>query len=197
MASFNKVILVGRLTKDPVLRYLQSGTPICEIRLASSRSYRDKKSGEDREDKLFIDIVVWNRQGETCNQYLAKGREILVEGRLDMDEWQTPEGQKRSKYKVTAEKVQFLSGGDREGGGREGGASEERGGRSSGGGGGGGGYGRSYEKGGSRAGGAGGDGGDGGGGGGGSSYGNRYDEREPAASPAGGRGVPEDDDVPF
>lgn len=109
MADLNRVLLIGRLTRDPELRYLPNGTPKAELRLATGRKYKDK-SGEWQEDTCYVDVVVWSRQAEIASQYLAKGRQVFVEGRLDYQEWESQEGQKRSKHQVVAERVQFLDG---------------------------------------------------------------------------------------
>jgi single-strand DNA-binding protein len=106
MASLNKVFLIGRLTKDPDLKYLPNGTPKAELRLATSRQY--VSNGEKREDTCYVDVVAWSRQAETCNQYLRKGSQICVEGRLDYQEWEAQDGTKRSKHQVVADRVQFL-----------------------------------------------------------------------------------------
>lgn len=108
MPSMNKVILLGRLTRDPNMRYTASGTALCEIGLAVNRTYKDKASGNHKEETCFVDITVWGKSAENCAQYLAKGREVLVEGRLKFDSWEM-DGQKRSKLGVVAENVQFLS----------------------------------------------------------------------------------------
>lgn len=102
MPSFNKVILMGNLTRDPELRHTVGGTAVCSLGLAVSRKYKDK------EETCFVDITVWNKQGESCNQYLSKGRSILVEGRLNFRTWESQDGQKRSKLDVVAENVTFL-----------------------------------------------------------------------------------------
>lgn len=107
MADLNKVFLIGRLTQDPELRYTPNGSAVSDLRLATSRSWTGK-DGERKEDKLFIDITVWNRQAENCCQYLKKGRQIHVEGYLKSESWESPAGEKRSKIKVEAERVQFL-----------------------------------------------------------------------------------------
>ncbi|MCW8139205.1 MAG: single-stranded DNA-binding protein [Planctomycetota bacterium] len=117
MASLNKVFLIGRLTRDPELRYLPNGTPKAELRLATSREWKDK-NGEKQKDTCYVDVIVWSRQAEIAKQYLAKGRQIFVEGRLDYQEWEK-DGVKRSKHQVIADYVQFL---DRMGGGAEEGA---------------------------------------------------------------------------
>jgi single-strand DNA-binding protein len=115
MANFNKVILLGNLTRDPELRYTPSGAPVCSFDLAVNRSYTTQ-AGERRDEVCYVTIVVWGKQGETCAEYLKKGRGALVEGRLTLRSWETPDGQKRSKHEVVGERVQFL-GGRREGGG--------------------------------------------------------------------------------
>ncbi|HEY7676580.1 MAG TPA: single-stranded DNA-binding protein [Candidatus Methylomirabilis sp.] len=107
MADFNKVILLGRLTRDPELRYTPAGSPVCNFDLAVNRSYTTQ-AGERRDEVCFITIVVWGKQAETCAEYLKKGRQTLVEGRLSQRSWETPEGQKRSKHEVVADRVQFL-----------------------------------------------------------------------------------------
>ena len=110
MASFNKVILVGNLTRDPEKKYLPSGVAVADLGLAINESYKNKE-GEWVEKPVFVDIVVWDRQAENCAQYLSKGSPLLVEGRLQLDTWETPQGEKRSKVRVRADRVQFLSGG--------------------------------------------------------------------------------------
>jgi single-strand DNA-binding protein len=121
MASLNKTLLIGNLTQDPEVRRTPSGTAVSTLRMAVNESYRSK-SGEQVEKTLFLDVDVWDRQAETCGQYLSKGSPIFVEGRLQMDEWTDKEsGQKRSRLKVRAERVQFLSSGQR----REGGSMQD------------------------------------------------------------------------
>jgi single-strand DNA-binding protein len=103
---FNKIILIGNLTKDPELRYTPQGTPVTSFRLAVNSKFR---SGDEmKDDTLFIDVVVWGRQGETCSQYLSKGSPVLVEGRLRERRWES-EGQQKSKMEVFAQTVRFLS----------------------------------------------------------------------------------------
>ena len=102
---FNKVILIGNLTKDPELRYTPQGTAVCNMRLASTSKF---KSGDTMKDEtLFIDVVIWGKQGETVSQHLSKGRSVLVEGRLQERRWES-EGQQRSKFEVVASGVRFL-----------------------------------------------------------------------------------------
>ena len=108
MASFNKVILMGNLTRDPEIKTAPSGAKVADLGLAVSESWRDKVSGENREVVCFVDVTVWNRLAELCQQYLKKGSPILVEGRLQMDEWKNKDGEKRSKLRVRADTVKFL-----------------------------------------------------------------------------------------
>ena len=111
MASYNKVILVGNLTRDPELRYTPSGTAVANLRLAVNRKFRDK-SQQLKDETCFITAVVWSKQAETCSQYLHKGSSLLVEGRLQSRSWEdTQTGKQRSVIEVLAERVQFLGGG--------------------------------------------------------------------------------------
>lgn len=108
MADLNKVFLMGRLTFDPELRYTPSGSAVTDLRMATSRTWTSK-DGDRKEETLFIDVTVWDRQAETCCQYLKKGSGIHVEGSLKMDSWDDKAtGEKRSKIKVQADRVQFL-----------------------------------------------------------------------------------------
>lgn len=110
MPSLNKAMLIGNLTHDPELRRTPSGTAFSKLRMAVNESFQNK-NGEKVEKTVFLDVDVWDRQAETCAQYLGKGSPIFVEGRLQMDEWDDKEtGQKRSRLKVRAERVQFLGG---------------------------------------------------------------------------------------
>lgn len=118
MASYNRVILMGNLTRDPQLRYLPSNTAVCEFGLAVNRRYRDR-DGNQQEEVCFVDISTFGRQAEVVNQYKRKGDPLLVEGRLRFDSWTGQDGQKRSKLTVVCENFQFVGG--RDGGGREGG----------------------------------------------------------------------------
>src|SRR5207237_1443096 len=117
MASFNKVILMGNLTRDPELRFTPKGTAVAKLGLAVNRVWKTE-TGETKEEVLFIDVDAFSRQAETIGQYLKKGSPILVEGRLRMDTWDDKQtNQKRTKILVTAENVRFLgSGQSREGG---------------------------------------------------------------------------------
>jgi single-strand DNA-binding protein len=108
MADLNRVFLMGSLTFDPELRRTPSGTAVSELRLVTSRSWMSKE-GERREEKLFIDVTVWDRQAEICCERLRKGSGIHVEGSLRMDTWEDKStGEKRSKIRVHADRVQFL-----------------------------------------------------------------------------------------
>ena len=123
MASYNKVILVGNLTRDPQVRYTPGGTAVTELGLAVSRTWFNKQTNQKQEDTTFVDITLWGRQAEVAGQYLAKGRPVLIEGRLQLDQWDDKEtGQKRSKLKVVGENMQML-GSRGDGGGSGGGGS--------------------------------------------------------------------------
>lgn len=123
MAGFNRVILMGNLTRDPELRYTPQGTAVSDLRLAVTTSRG--RGAERRDDTVFIDVTVWERQAETCSEYLSKGRAVLVEGRLKLDEWDDREtGQKRSKLSVVASSVTFVGG--RDSGGEVGGSAAPR-----------------------------------------------------------------------
>jgi single-strand DNA-binding protein len=142
----NKVILVGNLGKDPEVRYTSGGQAVANLRIATSRSWTDKQSGQRKEETEWHDVEVWGKQAEQCGEYLAKGRQVYVEGRLKTDKWQDKQsGQERSKVKVVADTVRFLGGrGGGGGGGRGAGhgpADEPPGGFEEEGGGGGGGHG--------------------------------------------------------
>jgi single-strand DNA-binding protein len=123
MASFNKVILLGNLTRDPQVRYTPSGTAVAEIGMAVNRYWFDKQSNSRREETTFVDVTLWGRDAEVAGEYLAKGRPVLIEGRLQLDTWDDKQtGQKRSKLRVVAERMQMLGsrgdGGGAGGGGR-------------------------------------------------------------------------------
>ncbi len=110
----NKVILVGNLGKDPEVRYTSGGQAVANLRIATSRSWTDKQSGQKKEETEWHDVEVWGKQAEQCAEYLSKGRQVYVEGRLKTDKWQDKQsGQERFKVKVVAETVRFLGGGGR------------------------------------------------------------------------------------
>ncbi len=128
MASFNKVMIIGNLTRDPEIKYTPKGTAIADIGLAVNRNYTTD-SGEKREEVTFIDVTLWGRVAEIVGEYCKKGRPLFVEGRLQLDTWDDKAtGQKRSKLKVVGENIQLL--GSREGGAAGGGGGEHGEGRS-------------------------------------------------------------------
>lgn len=104
---FNKVIMVGNLTRDVELKYLPSGSAVAKIGLASNRKYK-KQDGESAEDTCFVDVSLFGRTAEVANQYLKKGSQVLIEGRLNFETWTDASGQKRSKHTITAESMQML-----------------------------------------------------------------------------------------
>ena len=108
MANFNKVFLMGNLTRDPELRYTPSGTPVCEFGLAVNRRYTTRE-GEQREEACFVDVTMWGKRGVVISEYFTKGRAIFIEGRLKYDSWESAEG-KRNKLCVVAENFEFLGG---------------------------------------------------------------------------------------
>jgi single-strand DNA-binding protein len=126
MASFNRVILMGNLTRDVELKYLQSGTAVTEVGLAVNDRRKDAKTGQWVDETTFVDVTMWGRTAEIAGEYLSKGSSVLIEGRLKLDQWET-DGQKRSKLRVVCENLRMLGG---KGGGQGGGG----GGRQSGGG---------------------------------------------------------------
>ncbi len=107
MPNYNKVMLIGNLTKDPEVRYIPSGTAVADLSMAINETFKNK-DGEQVENTCFVDVIVWARQAETCGEYLSKGSSLLVEGRLQLDKWQNKEGENRSKLRVRADRVQFL-----------------------------------------------------------------------------------------
>lgn len=118
MASFNKVILAGNLTRDVEVRYTPGGSAVCDLGLAVNRSWFDKNSNSRKEEVTFIDVTLWGRTAEVAGEYLSKGRSVLIEGRLQLDQWDDREsGQKRSKLKVVGENMTMLGGGN--GGGQQ------------------------------------------------------------------------------
>lgn len=123
MASYNRVILLGNLTRDPELRYIPSGTPVCDIGLAVN-DRRKSSSGEWVDETTFVDVTCWARTAEVVSEYLSKGSPVLIEGRLKLDTWESSDGKKQSKLRVVCEKMQMVgprgggSGGGGGGGGR-------------------------------------------------------------------------------
>ena len=186
MASFNKVILMGNLTRDPEVRYIASGSAVCTLGLAVNRTWYDKKAGQKREEVTFVDVTLWDRTAEVAGEYLSKGRPVLIEGYLKMETWQDKQtGGNRSKHVVVCDNMTMLSGRGDDGGGGPGGGGP-------GGGGGGrpsGGYQKSSRGGGKPSGGDDSDGD----GGGGDAGGSAEDYYQPEAPPSDIG----DDDVPF
>jgi single-strand DNA-binding protein len=114
MASFNKVILLGNLTRDPEVRYTPKGSAVCDLGIAVNRVYTTD-AGEKREEVTYVDVVLWSRLAEIAGEYLKKGRPVFIEGRLQMDSWEDKQsGQKRTKLRVVGETLQLL--GSRQGG---------------------------------------------------------------------------------
>ena len=110
MASYNRVILMGNLTRDPELKYLQSGIAIAKLGLAVNRTFTDRQSGERREEVCFVDLDAFGKTAETMNEYLQKGRTVLIEGRLRYQTWETDDGQRRSKLVVVVDRFEFVGG---------------------------------------------------------------------------------------
>ncbi len=109
MAGYNRVVLIGNLTRDPEYKQLASGQAVCRLGLASNRQFKNRQTGNLVQEVCYIDIDVWGAQAESCRQYLQKGRPVLIEGRLKFDTWEDPNGQTRSKHSVVADRVIFLS----------------------------------------------------------------------------------------
>src|SRR5205085_5248383 len=108
MASLNKVLLIGNLTRPPELRYTPSGTAVADLRMAVNRNYVTQ-SGEKREEACFLTVIVWGKQAESCGEYLDKGSQVFVEGRIQTRDWEGKDEQKRTATEVDAECVQFMS----------------------------------------------------------------------------------------
>ncbi|MCH7872946.1 MAG: single-stranded DNA-binding protein [Planctomycetes bacterium] len=117
MASYNRIILVGNLTRDPELSYTPSNVAVCKFGLATNHKRKDK-DGNLKEEVCFVDCVAFGRSGETFKQYMAKGRSVLVEGRLKFDQWTSQDGTKRSKHEVVVDNFTFLGGRGEAGGGQ-------------------------------------------------------------------------------
>jgi len=107
MPNFNKVYLMGNLTRDPELRTTTSGTPVCQLGMAVNRTYKNSND-EKQEETTFVDIEAWGRQAETISKYVVKGNPLFVEGRLKLDTWESNEGEKKSRMKVVLENFQFM-----------------------------------------------------------------------------------------
>lgn len=109
MAGYNRVVMVGNLTRDPEYKQLTSGQPVCRLGLATNRQFKNRQTGAMVQEVCYIDIDVWGAQAESCRQYLQKGRSVLIEGRIKLDSWQDQNGQNRSKHSIVADRVVFLS----------------------------------------------------------------------------------------
>ncbi|MDP3788056.1 MAG: single-stranded DNA-binding protein [Candidatus Chromulinivorax sp.] len=127
MASFNRIIIAGNLTRDPEYKQLPSGQGVCRLGLASNRQFKNRQTGTAIQEVCYVDIDVWGPQADSCNKFLQKGRGVLIEGRLKFDTWQDPQGQTRSKHSIVADRVVFLGAGGGEAGevGEEPGAAAE------------------------------------------------------------------------
>ena len=197
MANLNKVMIIGNLTADPDVRQTPRGNTVTELRLAVNRVSSGPNEGERREETTFLDVTCWGRTAEIAGQYLAKGRPVFIEGRLQQDTWEDKQtGQKRSKIRIVAENMQLL-------GSREGGAPQQQGGsyqqRSNNYNNNGGGYNQGgYSNGGGNYGGGQGGYSNGGGNyGGGYSNGGGYQQQRPQQTPPPPMPAEEDDDIPF
>jgi single-strand DNA-binding protein len=111
MASYNRIVLIGNLTRDPEHKQLASGQAVCRLSIATNRQFKNRQTGSMVQEVCYIDIDVWGPQAESCRQYLQKGRSVLVEGRLKLDNWQDQTGAQRSKHSVVADRVVFLQSG--------------------------------------------------------------------------------------
>lgn len=108
MATFNKIILIGNLTRDPEIRQLPTGQSTCRLGIATNRQFTNKQTGNLTQEVCFVDVDVWGPQVETCRQFLQKGKQVFIEGRLKYDQWEDAQGQKKSKHSIIAESVRFL-----------------------------------------------------------------------------------------
>ncbi len=114
MASFNRIIIAGNLTRDPEYKQLSSGQGVCRLGLASNRQFKNRQTDTQIQEVCYIDIDVWGPQADSCNKFLQKGRPVLIEGRLKFDTWQDAQGQTRSKHSIVADRVVFLGSGNAE-----------------------------------------------------------------------------------
>ena len=109
MAAFNKIIIIGNLTRDPELKQLTSGQTVCRLGLASNRQFKNKQTNQLVQEVCYVDVDVWGAQADNCKQYLQKGRPVLIEGRLKLDSWKEADGSPRSKHSIVADRVVFLA----------------------------------------------------------------------------------------
>lgn len=110
MASYNKVILMGNLTRDPEMKYLPNGSAVTNFGIAMNEKYTDRQTGEQKENPCFVEVAAWGRQAEIVNEYLSKGSPVFLEGSLKFDSWETEDGTKRSRLSVTAFRIQLIGG---------------------------------------------------------------------------------------
>jgi single-strand DNA-binding protein len=112
MASYNRIVLIGNLTRDPEYKQLSSGQAVCRLGIATNRQFKNRQTGSMVQEVCYVDIDVWGPQAESCRQYLQKGRSVLIEGRLKLDSWQDETGTRKSKHSVVADRVVFLNAGN-------------------------------------------------------------------------------------
>lgn len=112
MAGYNRIVMIGNLTRDPDYKQLTSGQAVCKLGLASNRQFKNRQTGNMIQEVCYVDVDVWGAQAESCRQYLQKGRAVLIEGRLKLDSWQDPNGQSRNKHSIVADRVVFLNSGN-------------------------------------------------------------------------------------
>lgn len=117
--GYNRVVMVGNLTRDPELKQLPSGQSVCRLNVASNRQFRNRQTGDMVQEVCYVDVDVWGAQAESSSKYLEKGRQVLIEGRLKLDSWQDAEGNNRSKHSLVADRVVFLSSGNQDGNGSQ------------------------------------------------------------------------------
>ena len=110
MASYNRVILMGNLTRDPELKFLPSGTSVANFGIAMNERYTDRQTGEQKDSPCFVDVEAWGRQAEIVNEYLTKGSPIFIEGSLKFESWETEDGTKRNRLRVRAFRIQLIGG---------------------------------------------------------------------------------------
>ena len=115
MASYNRIIIVGNLTRDPEHKQLPSGQGVCRLGIASNRQFKNRQTGTQIQEVCYVDVDVWGPQADSCNKFLQKGRPVLIEGRLKFDTWQDQQGQTRSKHSIVADRVVFLGSGSEAG----------------------------------------------------------------------------------
>jgi single-strand DNA-binding protein len=111
VAGYNRIIMIGNLTRDPDFKQLTSGQNVCRLSVASNRQFKNKQTGSMVQEVCYVDVDVWGAQAESCRQYLQKGRPVLVEGRLKLDTWKEADGSPRSKHSIVSDRVVFLSAG--------------------------------------------------------------------------------------